>query len=97
MSKSVKPFPLRQADDGKWEVEMRAGKWVKCETKGDAEILSNAPKKLVELDKSMLPNEALGAKFEKTAENLEQYKMRPGARYFRAMAKRSRGNQNGRK
>jgi hypothetical protein len=62
----------------------------KCERKGDAEILSNAPKILAELDKTMRPNEALAAKFEKTAEKLEQYKMRGDARYFRAMAKRAR-------
>lgn len=44
MSKSVKPFLLRQSDDGKWEAEIEAGKWVSCETKKDADILPNASK-----------------------------------------------------
>ena len=90
MSKSIKPFPLRQSDDGKWEVEMRAGKWVKCETKEDAKILSNASKIRAQLDETMCPNETLATKFEKTAEKLEQYKMCADARYFRAMAKSAR-------
>ncbi len=43
MSKSAKPLPLRQSDNGKWEVEMRGGKWVRCETEADAKVLSDAP------------------------------------------------------
>ena len=43
MSKSAKPLPIRLSDDGKWEVEMRDGKWVSCETEGDAKVLSGAP------------------------------------------------------
>jgi len=94
MSKLPKPFLLRQSDDGKWEVEMRADKWVKCETKEDAEILSNAPIVRAELDEAMCPNEILATKLEKTAEKLEQYNRCADARYFRAMAKLARGKQN---
>jgi len=91
MSKSAKPLPLRKSYDGKWEVKNDSGTWIKCETKKDAEILSNGPIVLDEFHKTPLPDEGMAAKLKKTAEKQEQYKMLSTARFFRAMAKRARG------
>lgn len=91
MSKPPESLPLRQSNDGKWEVENVPGHWVKCETKKDAEIISNAPIVRAKLDRTMCPNKALTAELDKTAEILDKYNMRPTARYFRAMAKRAKG------
>jgi len=91
MSKSAKPLPIRQSDDGKWEIKNDSGTWIECETKKDAEILSNGPIVLDEFYKTSLPNEAMTAKLEKTAKKQEQYKMLSTARFFRAMAKKARG------
>jgi hypothetical protein len=41
MPKSTEPLPIRQSDDGKWEVKDAFGNSIKCETKEDAEILAN--------------------------------------------------------
>jgi hypothetical protein len=92
MSKPAKPLPLRQCDYGKWEVENVPGNCVKCETKEDAEILSNAPIVLDESYKTMFPNKALAARLERTAEKLEQYKMGTAARFFKSRAELVRGN-----
>jgi len=92
MSKAAKPLPLRRSDDGKWEVKNLSGKWIKCETKEDAEILSNAPIILQESYEILPPNGKVAARLEKTAEKQEQYKMLSTARFFRNRAKLARGN-----
>jgi hypothetical protein len=44
LSKSAEPLPIRQSDNGKWEVkDPYYGNWIKRDTKEDAEILSNEP------------------------------------------------------
>ena len=91
MPKSAEPLSLRQCDDGKWEVENVPDNWIKCETKKDAEILSNGPIVLDEFYKTSLPNEAMAAKLEKTVEKQEQYNMLSTARFFQAMAEKARG------
>lgn len=91
MSKSTEPLPTRQSDDGKWEVEMRGGKWVSCETEGDAKVLSGAPVLEALWLKTRPFNKALAARLENTAEKMEQYNMRTDARRFRNWAKLARG------
>jgi hypothetical protein len=91
MSKSAKPLPIRQSDDGKWEVEMRGGKWVRCETEADAKVLSDAPVLEALWLKTRPLNKALAARLENTAEKMEQYNMRTDARRFRKWAKLARG------
>ena len=91
MSKSAKPLPLRRTDDGKWEVEMRGGKWVRCETEEDAKILSNAPVIEASWLKTRSHNKALAARLENTAEKMDQYDMRTSDRRFRRWAKLARG------
>lgn len=91
MSNTAKPLPLRQCDDGRWEVENVPGNWIKCETKEDAEILSNAPIVLQESYEVLPPNGKVAARLDRTAEKMEQYNMSFGARYFRAMAEKARG------
>jgi hypothetical protein len=44
MPKKLKPLPLRQSNDGKWEVKMESRNCDKCKTKKDADILPNALK-----------------------------------------------------
>ena len=91
MPKSTKPLPIRQSDDDKWEVQMGGGGWIRCETKTDAKVLSDAPL----LEESWLENrslsEALAARFDNTAEKMEHYNMRTDARRFRKWAKLAGG------
>jgi len=94
MSKSEKPLPIRQSDDGKWEVRDASGNWIKCETEEDAKILSNARIVRTKLDKAAIPDKVLAAEFDNTAEVLDKYNWRTTARYFRAMAKRARGKSS---
>ena len=91
MSKSAKPLQVRRPYDGKWEIRLDSGTWIKCETKKDAEILSNSPIVMDEFYKIYLPNEEMATKLEKTAEKQEQYNMLSTARFFRAMAEKARG------
>ncbi len=91
MSKSAEPLSLRQCDDGKWEVENVPDNWIKCETKEDAQIISNAPIVLQESYEALLPNEKVAARLERMADKLEQYKLGFHARRFRARAKLARG------
>jgi hypothetical protein len=93
MTKKAEPLPLRQSDDGKWEVENSRGIWIKCENEEDARILSNALIVLQESSEVFYPNEKVAAKLDRTAEKMEQYNMSFGSRYFRAMAERARGNK----
>ncbi|MDD5064224.1 MAG: hypothetical protein PHQ35_05625 [Phycisphaerae bacterium] len=93
MTKKVEPLPLRQSDDGTWEVKNDRGIWIKCENEEDAKILSNAPIVLQEGSEVFYPNEKAAAMLDRTAEKMEQYNMRSGSRYFRAMAERARGNR----
>ena len=92
MLNTVKHLPLRQSDDGKWEVENNPGNWIKCETKADAEILSNAPIVLHESYEAFNPDESLADRLDRTAEKMEQYNISFGARFFRNRAELMRGN-----
>jgi len=91
MSKSAKSLPIRQSDDGRWEVENVPNKWIKCENESDAKILSNAPVIEALWLETRPHNKALAAGFENTAEKMEQYNMRTDARRFRKWAKLARG------
>jgi len=93
MSKKVEPLPLRQSNDGRWEVENDSGIWIKCKNEEDAKILSKAPIVLQESFEVFHPNEKVAAKLDETAEKMEQYNMSLGSRYFREMAKCARGNR----
>ena len=97
MLNSEKTLLIRQSDNGKWEVRMRGGKWVICETEADAKILSYAPVLEALWLKTRPLNNVLAARLEKTAEKMNQYKMRTDARRFQKWANLARGNQNGRK
>ncbi|MHC5062280.1 MAG: hypothetical protein ACYTFK_14580 [Planctomycetota bacterium] len=92
MPKLPESLPLRQSNDGKWEVENNPGNWIKCETKEDASILSNAPIVLHESYEAFRPDERLAAILDGTAEKIEQYNMSFGARFFRNRAELMRGN-----
>jgi hypothetical protein len=94
MSKSAKPLPRRQCDDGKWEVEMRGGKWVRCETEADAKVLSDAPVLEVSWLKNRPLIKALVTRLESTAEKMETYEMRTDARRFRKWAKLASGQSS---
>lgn len=91
MLKQGKPLPLRQLVDGKWEVKTSSGKWIKCKTKRDAEILSNAPIIEALWLENRLTSKAFSRRFENTAKKMEQYNMRTSARRFRRWAKLARG------
>ena len=93
MSKPATPLPIRQSNDGRWEVENDLGHWIKCENEADAKILSNAPIVLQESSEVFYPNEKAAAMLDRTAEKMKQYNMSPESRYFRAMAERARGNR----
>jgi len=93
MSRTPEPLPIRQSDDGKWEVENVSGNWIKCRTKKDAEILSNAPIVRSKIYETIFPNKALAAELDKTAKILKQYRI-SDYRFFRAMAKRARGREH---
>jgi hypothetical protein len=95
MPKSAKSLPVRQYSGEKWEVEMEPGNWVKCETKEDAEILSNAPIVMQKSYEVFLPNKAVATELEKMAEKLEQYNIGTAVRLFQKRAKLARGEQNG--
>ena len=91
----AQPLPLRQSDDGKWQIENVPGNWITCYNEEDATILSNAPV-LLGQSWSNSPTEALAIKLEKTAKILEDYKIGFTSRYFRARAqsvRKSIGNE----
>jgi hypothetical protein len=87
----AQPLPLRQSDDGKWQVENVPGNWITCYNEEDANILSNAPV-LMGQSWSSSPNETLAINLEKTAQKMEDYKIGFTSRYFRARAKSVREN-----
>ncbi len=94
MSKLQKPLPLRQSDDGKWEVKNLSGKWIKCETKADARVLSDASiLEALWLETRPL-NKVLAARLENTAEKMEWFNMRTDASRFRRWAKLARGKSS---
>lgn len=93
-STSAEGLPLRQSDDGKWEVENVPGNWITCETEEDARIFSNGPIVLEESFRTTFPDKALAARLEKTAEILEQYKIGFTSRYLRNRAKLARGEDS---
>ena len=78
---------MRQSDDDKWEVQMAGGKWVKCESKTDAKIISEAPI----LEASWLENrpqiKAVAQRLQRTSEMMDRYNMRADARRFRRWVK----------
>jgi hypothetical protein len=95
MPKEVKSLPIRQSDDGKWEVKMKSNNcdWVKCETEEDAKIFSNVPIVRDKLAEAALPDEGLAAKLDDITRVFDKYNMSNGVRYFRTMAKRVRGKK----
>ena len=93
-SPPVEPLPLRQSDDGKWQVENIPGNWITCETEEDARILSNAPIVLHKSYVAMPPDEPLAAALENTAEKLEQYKIGFGSRHCRRQVHLMRGDNS---
>jgi hypothetical protein len=84
---SEKPLPIRQTDDGQWEVENSPGHWTKCETKADATAISNAPLLRERSFHTDYPNEGIAAELEETAAVLEKYRIRFDSRFFRRQAK----------
>ncbi|MBN2181553.1 MAG: hypothetical protein JW715_06540 [Sedimentisphaerales bacterium] len=91
MPKSTEPLPLRLSDEGIWEVENSPSNWIKCQTKEDADILSNAPVIEELWLKTRSYNEELSAGLDKTADKLEKYNILSEARRFRIWAKLARG------
>jgi hypothetical protein len=91
MPKLPEPLPIRQTDDGEWEVKNDRDIWIKCDNESDARILSNAPIVRQKSFEVFHPNEESASELDKTAEKMEQYNMIDGARYFRAIAARTRG------
>lgn len=82
-----KSLPIRKAEDGSWEVENKPGHWIKCESKEDAIVISNAP---LLRDKAIItakPDKELAAELEATSDILERYRISVGARFFREEAK----------
>ena len=91
MSKSANPLKIRQSDDGKCDIEMRGGNWVRCETEEDATVLSNAPVLEALWLKNRPLDKAMAAKLENTAKKMDQYNMHTDARRFRNWANLARG------
>jgi hypothetical protein len=91
-SSSDNPLRLRQAEDGKWEVETAPGKWMKCETDGDARIISNAPVLEERASRATAPDQMLAAELEATADVLQRYNIGCDSRFFRSRAEDMRGN-----
>lgn len=87
MTKSATLLPMRQSDDGKWEVQMSGGTWVKCENETDAKILSDAPVLEASWLENRPLNKELAEKLESTARAMDRYSMRSDARRFRKWAK----------
>ena len=88
----AKPLPIRQSDDGNWEVESSLGNWIKCENEDDAKILSNAPIVLQESYEILPPNKKVAAKLDRTAKKMKQYNISFGSRFFQQRAKLAREN-----
>ena len=40
---SAEALPLKESDDGDWQVENVSGNWITCSNRHDAQILSDAP------------------------------------------------------
>ena len=89
MTKKVEPLRRRLSGDGKWEVENITGHWIQCETKEDAELISNAPIVRAKIYKNIFPNNKLADELEKTAEILKRYRI-SDYRFFRAMSEKAR-------
>ncbi len=83
---SERPLPLRQVEDGTWEVEDSPGNWMKCETRSDARTISSAPVLLEKSYDVMLPDQKIAAELEATADILERYNIGWGSRFFRHRA-----------
>jgi hypothetical protein len=91
MSNPTESLPIRQSNDGKWEVENVPGHWIICETKKDAYILSRSPIVLNKSYTTKISNKALAAELDKTSDVIERYDMFYACRLFRKRAKLVRG------
>jgi hypothetical protein len=91
-SSSDNPLRLREAEDGRWEVETSPGKWMKCETESDARIISNAPVLEERASRATAPDQTLAAELEATADALHRYNIGWDSRFFRSRAEGMRGN-----
>lgn len=86
-----KPLPLRQTEDGTWEVENSPDNWMRCETEGDARKVSNAPLLLERSYNVRLPDQRIAAELEATADTLHRYNIGWGSRFFHHRAEVVRG------
>jgi hypothetical protein len=91
---SEKPLPLRQTNDGSWEVQSDSKQWVKCDTESDAKIISNAPLVLETSNKISFPNKAIADQLEETATILAKYKFGTASRFFQQRAESARGEDS---
>lgn len=91
MNSCEKPLPIKQTEDGTWEVENRPGHWMKCETESDARTISSAPVLLQESNRATHPDNRIAAELEATADVLERYNIGWDSRFFRHRAEVIRG------
>lgn len=86
-----KPLPLRQTEDGTWEVQNRPGHWIACYSELDAKTVADAPVVLERTWYTVPPDADVAAELEKTADMLEKYNIGFGSRFLRWRAKHTRG------
>lgn len=91
---TAQPLPMRQAQNGTWEVENSPGNWVRCHTEEDARMLSNAPIVLDRSYRTQFPDNALATELEETAAILEEYTIGWGSRFMRWRAQCARGEES---
>ena len=91
-SPSNQPHPLRQTEDGQWEVEIPPGNWMKCATESDARRISKYPVLEEKACYATPPDQALAAELEATADVLEKYGFGPNSRFFRSRGEDMRGD-----
>jgi len=94
-TRTPKPFRVRKASGGDWEVEFARGKWLRCDSEEDARTLADAPI----LEYGALAGTKSGCGFaselERAADVLELYGMRFGSRFFRYRAQKIRRAADG--
>ena len=90
---SGKALPIRQADDGTWEVLNMPEHWTSCDTEADARRISNAPLILERSFQAVYPDESIAAQLDETAEILAKYNIGFGSRFFHNRAKLARGEE----
>jgi hypothetical protein len=91
-SPSNKPHPLRQTEDGEWEVEIPPGNWMKCVTESDARRISNYPALEERASRATAPDQTLAAELEATADVLQRYNIGCDSRFFRSRAEDMRAD-----